>query len=458
MVVVPILNCLSRRNNEVYVVLSLPRHAPRLSLLPKHNGEFLTVTDFTDNVRSRTNRHLATALHRNDALSTNGIRERFFSFMFRGLVYPQIWEDPVVDMDALSINRNDHVVAIASGGCNVMSYLCANPARITALDLNDAHIALNRLKIAAVQNLPNYSAFRSFFGYANRKENIQLYDRFISPGLDEPSRGYWEGRSLRGTRRISQFSHGFYRHGALGAFIRSAHLIAKLHGVNLRDILKSKSIADQKDFFDKRLAPLVSKPLLRWLAARPESLYGLGIPPAQYRALASDHPGGITEVLRQRIAKLACGFPLSDNYFAWQAFGRGYSEDADAPLPPYLEEPNYERVRANAERIDVRHQSVTDYLRSCRTASVDCVVLLDAQDWMNDSDLNALWLEITRTAQPGARVIFRTAASTSLLPGRVEPHVLERWRRDDLRSDALHLRDRSAIYGAFHLYILQSQQ
>ncbi len=415
------------------------------------------MTDYIDDVRRRTNRHLAAALHRNDALSTNGIRERFFSFMFRGLVYPQIWEDPVVDMDALSIGRNDHVVAIASGGCNVMSYLCANPARITALDLNDAHIALNRLKIAAVQKLPNYLSFRNFFGHANRKVNTQVYDTFISPTLDENSRRYWEGRTLRGARRISQFSCGFYRHGALGAFIRSAHLIARMHGVDLRDIFKSKSISEQRTFFEQRLAPLVSKPLLRWLVARPEFLYGLGIPPAQYRALAGDHPDGITEVLRQRLEKLACGFPLSDNYFAWQAFGRGYSEELDAPLPPYLEESNYERVRANAERIDVKHQSITDYLRSCTGASVDCVVLLDAQDWMNNEDLNALWFEITRTAKPGARVIFRTAASTSLLPKRVEPQILERWRRDDSRSDALHLRDRSAIYGAFHLYISQAQ-
>ncbi len=38
---------------------------------------------------------------------------------------------------------------------------------------------------------------------------------------------------------------------------------------------------------------------------------------------------------------------------------------------------------------------------------------------MNDEDLTALWTEITRTARPGARVIFRTAADERLLPGRL---------------------------------------
>ena len=44
-------------------------------------------------------------------------------------------------MEALEIQPDSHIVTIASGGCNVLSYLVANPARITAVDLNHAHIA-----------------------------------------------------------------------------------------------------------------------------------------------------------------------------------------------------------------------------------------------------------------------------------------------------------------------------
>ena len=41
---------------------------------------------------------------------------------------------------------------------------------------------------------------------------------------------------------------------------------------------------------------------------QPASLYGLGIPPAQYRALAADSPQGIGAVLSGRLERLACGF------------------------------------------------------------------------------------------------------------------------------------------------------
>ena len=73
---------------------------------------------------------------------------------------------------------------------------------------------------------------------------------------------------------------------------------------------------------------------------------------------------------------------------------------------------------------------------------------------MNDEDLTALWTEITRTARPGARVIFRTAADERLLPGRVPSRLLDAWRYDHARSRELGRQDRSSIYGAFHLYRL----
>ena len=79
-------------------------------------------------------------------------------------------------------------------------------------------------------------------------------------------------------------------------------------------------------------------------------------------------------------------------------------------------------------------RSFTDILRDLPAASFDRYVLLDAQDWMNDAELTALWTEITRTARPGARVIFRTAADERLLPGRVPDRVLGAWEYEEERS------------------------
>lgn len=397
---------------------------------------------------------LDAAVHQNKALSKEGLLERLFTLVFRGLVYAQIWEDPVVDMEALAIKPDDHVVAIASGSCNILSYLTANPAKISAVDLNGAHIALGRLKLCALAQLPNYDAFFRFFGRADSQDNVAAFDQLLAPKLDPETRAYWTGRPFFGRRRISLFARNIYRFGLLGKFISAGHLVARVCGCRPADMLAARTLEEQRAIFDAKIAPVFDSRLARWLSRQPATLFGLGIPPSQYRKLSEDHPGGIVSVLRHRLERLACGFPLSQNYFAWQAFARHYPADNQEALPPYLQRRSYDAIRARADAISLHQSSMTAFLRQQPATSVDCVVMLDAQDWMDDADLTELWAEITRTARPGARVIFRTAADERLLPGRVPSDLLSVWTYDEAECRALGARDRSSIYGAFHLYRL----
>jgi len=406
-------------------------------------------------MRRATSAGLKAAVHRSKPLSRAGALERLFTLAFEHLVYPQIWEDPVVDMAALEIGPGHEVIAIASGGCNVLSYLTADPAGVTAVDLNGAHIALGRLKICAAQNLPDYETFFRFFGRADARANIAVYDRRLRMKLDPSTRAYWDKRTAFGRRRIGVFARNFYRYGLLGHVLGAGHTLVRLHGLDPSIVLKARSLEEQRALYEKRLAPIFEKPLVRWILKQPASLYGLGIPPAQYKALAAGSPSGIGAVLSERLERLACGFDISENYFAWQAFGRRYAPGPSPALPPYLERQNFDAVRSRASRVLYVQRSFTEILRDSQSASFDRYVLLDAQDWMNDAELAALWTEITRTARPGARVIFRTAADERLLPGRAPDRVLTAWEYEEERSRELGRRDRSSIYGAFHLYALK---
>ncbi|MEP2830147.1 DUF3419 family protein [Parvibaculum sp.] len=402
-------------------------------------------------------RRLSAAVHRHKAVSREGLTERLFTWLFTGLVYPQIWEDPDVDIAAMDLHADmsadTRIVTIASGGCNALSYMTAAPVRVTALDLNPTHVALVKLKLAGAAHLPSYEHFFRFFGRGDRRENIADYERFIRPQLDEKSRTYWDKRPAGFRRRISLFARGFFRHGLLGHFIGIAHIAARAYGVRLRGILEAPTMESQRRFFDEKLAPLFEKPTIAWLTGKPSTLYGLGIPPAQYEALSGGREMRL--VLRERLERLACGFPLSENYFAWQAFARSYAPGEDAAVPPYLKRENFAALQARAKSMQVLNASFTDHLRECADASLDRFVLLDAQDWMTDAQLNDLWSQMTRTARPGARVIFRTAAEPTLLPGRVDDAILAQWDYRAEESLAFTARDRSSIYGGFHLYILK---
>lgn len=395
---------------------------------------------------------LKKAVHNHAPISKRGFLERLFTLSFKGFVYPQIWEDPEVDLEALKLDKDSRIMTIASGGCNVMNYLTENPARVKAIDLNPAHVALTRLKIAAIRHLPDYESFFLFFGHADDKRNIENYDKYIAPNLDAFSRKYWEGWSpLRG-RRINYFRKNVYQFGLLGRFISVVHLAAKIYGKDPRKLLAAKNKKEQQEIFDRELAPLFDKKAVRFLCNLPVSLYGLGIPPAQFDALKGDQH--MADVLRERLRRLACDFSIKDNYFAWQAFGRGYDRENKIAVPRYLSEANYEKLKKAADRVEVHHTTITGFLQSQPEESLDCYVFLDAQDWMNDYALNMLWTEVARTARPGARVIFRTAGEVTPLTGAVDEKVLSRFHYDSSLSAKAVAKDRSSIYGGFHVYTL----
>lgn len=396
-------------------------------------------------------RQLSGAVHQNAALSAKGLQERAFSRLFQGLVYAQIWEDPVVDMAGLALSPGDHIVCIASGGCNMMSYLTAAPGSVSAVDLSPAHVALNRLKIAAATALPDHAAFYDFFGHADRPGNPALYDSHIAPVLDAQSRAWWEARQGRMGRRVELFARGFYRYGALGRFIGAMHAVSRIAGVDYRPLLEAQTLEAQTAFFDAQIAPLFENRLIRLLARRRVSLFGLGIPPAQFEKLARDGDGDIVPVLRERTRKLMCDFPVSENYFAWAAFNRGYKADGTGPVPPYLEPAHYDAVRAHAPNASVVNRSLTDMLTDRESGGTQAYVLLDAQDWMTDAQLTDLWEQITRTASRGARVLYRTGGGPDILPGRVPDRILGRWRYLP-NSPELWAQDRSAVYGGLHVY------
>jgi S-adenosylmethionine-diacylglycerol 3-amino-3-carboxypropyl transferase len=396
---------------------------------------------------------LERAAHQRPATTKRGALERLFTLMFQGFVYNQIWEDPEVDLEALQLKAHHRLITIASGGCNVLNYLAADPAKIVAVDLNNNHVALTRLKLSALVNLPSYEEFFRFFGQANDKANRDAYDNFLSERLDPTTRRYWEKHIPLHGRRINMFARNLYRYGLLGRFIGILHAVAKLHGKRLDGILSARTPAEQRSAFERTIAPLFDFKSVRLLSKSPVSLYALGIPPAQYDELVAGTNGNAIAVLRERVERLACDFPIHENYFAWQAFGRGYDVENRAAVPAYLRHEVYDFIRTRTDRVEVHHASLTDFLKEQPAQSMHRYVLLDAQDWMNPGQLAALWREIDRTADTrDARVIFRTAGADSPLERKLPAELLAPWIYLEAESRAFHARDRSSIYGGFHVY------
>src|SRR4249920_1756650 len=124
--------------------------------------------------------------------------DRLFAFWFRRLVYTQIWEDPEADLAALELPTGSTIVTISSGGCNALSYLTAEPHRVFAVDLNEAHLALLKLKLAGLRAFSEYPEFWQFFGDAASAQNAERYREQLRPFLDHSAREFWDERDFRG--------------------------------------------------------------------------------------------------------------------------------------------------------------------------------------------------------------------------------------------------------------------
>jgi S-adenosylmethionine-diacylglycerol 3-amino-3-carboxypropyl transferase len=398
------------------------------------------------------NTHLIVDAVRNGrAHDDSTVWDRIFAFWFRRLLYTQIWEDPEADLAALQLPLGSTIVTISSGGCNALSYLTAQPAQVYAVDLNEAHLSLLKLKLAGIQAFSGYSQFWQFFGEAASPANAKLYRERLRPMLDAEARTYWDKRNMIGRPRYASFTNGFYRHGMLGRFIGLAHAVARLAHVDLDVLLTGERDAPNRIDALARLDRLFHSRLARLLTRTPALLFSLGIPPQQRALLGAGAP--LNEVLYQRLLRLIDGHPSEDNYFAWQALRRRYPGPGDRCLPPYLRKSKFARMRNDAGLIIPVHASLRQFLESLPAREVDAVVLVDSQDWMSPEEIRALWNAIDRTGSDKVRVIFRTAGADSPLEGGELASLREIWRRHEERSEIGYELDRSGIYGGFHCYV-----
>ncbi|MGF1643683.1 MAG: DUF3419 family protein [Thiotrichales bacterium] len=393
---------------------------------------------------------LRLAVHQHAPNTLMGMQQRLFSAWFNSFIYNQIWEDPRVDLEALQLTPESHVLTIASGGCNVLNYLAHAPARVTAIDLNPYHLALTRLKLAAMRHLPDHEAFYDFFGHADRAHNLTNFQTFIRPHLDAELDAFWMRRDVYARPLVRIFERGLYRNTRFGNFMRLLHWIGRRGGFRPERLLHAQSLYEQQVIFRQQVAPFFDNWVVRTLGKLPLSVFSLGIPPQQYAAMREQ--GNLIQQYRERVERLACRFPIRDNYFAWQAFSHRYDHEAREAVPDYLKAEHYANIRAQLHKVDTVQGSLIDHLARQADQSLDRFVFLDAQDWMSDEALCQLWTQIDRVGKPGTRIVFRTAAAASPLETALPESLRARFVYEQETSEALFGQDRSAIYGGFHLY------
>jgi S-adenosylmethionine-diacylglycerol 3-amino-3-carboxypropyl transferase len=311
--------------------------------------------------------------------------------------------------------------------------------------------------------VPTYESFFAFFGVGRGENTGTDYLKYIASNLDRGSRKFWESNTLAGGflygDRISFFRNaGLYEHSRNGYFLRFFHSLARMLGCKVDEVLAAKTPEQQAKLYNKHIDPFFDSFVIKAVGKLPVTMFGLGIPPQQYDELKRDLSGGRTviDIYRDRVRRLACDFPIQENYFAWQAFARKYDTENCRAIPEYLKRENYDLLRTNAARLTTRIGSVTGEIKNNPKGAFNRFVFLDAQDWMDAEAITDLWSTIAENAEAGSRIIFRTAGTTSPVEANLPEELRGRFVYEKELSENLFKQDRSSIYGGFHLYVLKN--
>lgn len=240
-----------------------------------------------------------------------------------------------MDHRVFNLTESDHVITIASAGCNVLDYIIEG-AMVTAVDFNLCQIALTELKKVAILNL-EFDAFFEIFSKSNMALLQQVYPSKLRPHLSQPSAEFWDD----GVNSIKSFMYSGTSGNMSYVLLR---ILFPLFGLGFirREIEKgtpkeelSKMIANNS-YSIRAIAWLLDNIMLRG------GCCFAGVPERQM-ALGLHRPNNLAQVIERVFFKTDL---INDNYF-YSGYILGYYKPDNCPR--YLRKENFGKMKKHLQ-------------------------------------------------------------------------------------------------------------
>lgn len=345
------------------------------------------------------------------------------------LMFTQSWEDPACDREALHPTPGDTIVAITSGGDNVLGSLLDDPGRIIAVDLNPAQSWLLELKMEAIRRL-THGELLELLGVRPPARARLLYGS-LRDGLTGPARAFWDGH-LDWLDRGLLLCGGFERYFAL-----LRRVLRVVIGTDRLQRLFTLAPEDQQDYFRREWDTWRWRAFVRIGCSK--AVLGSRLDPSWFRQASGVASFGAHF---ERLAAHAIGeLPARTNYFLAQILLGRYLDERQ--VPDYLRPEHFGTLRDRLDRLEPLTADVGDALAGLPDASVDCFALSNVFEYSPPELFQRSLGELRRAARPGARVALRNL----LAPRRLEGHA--GFAVDVRLGEHLRLADRGFIYSWF---------
>jgi S-adenosylmethionine-diacylglycerol 3-amino-3-carboxypropyl transferase len=370
-------------------------------------------------------------VHTKIGVVKDGTKPAVKTKMFKDVLYANCWEDPQLDRAALGIDKDDIVLSITSGGCNLLAFLLDDPRKVIALDVNPHQGYLLELKMAAFRML-SYRRNLEFFGVRPSSTRVACYRRRLRPCLSSDAARFWDGHPRKIARGIIH----------AGRYERYMRLLRKtvVAGFGKRRLIKRMFEADgpaaREKLYREKWQGVWWKFLTGVMLSR--RLNALLFDKAFFAYLDRDFSFG--RHFAAKAERALVRLPMKENYFlSYILLGRFYDE---AFLPVYLRRENFSAIRDRLDRVEIVTDSCEDFFAKLEDSSISKFNFSNIFEWMSPAAFENLLRETVRVARDGAVLTYR-----NLLVFRERPPSLGgiiRSRQD--LAKALQGTDLSFIY------------
>ncbi len=344
------------------------------------------------------------------------------------LFFAQVREDPRAEIAALSPSTGETLVVVSSGGCTALSLLAAGAGHVVAVDLNRAQNHMVELK-AAASRLGARDAI-AFLGAGASTSRAVTYAR-LRDALSPQARQYWDARQRHvGAGVLGAGVSERFIGGVVGALLLAVHPRSRVDRM-----LGCRTLDEQRALFAREWDTRRWRALFALLCNR---LVLRNTYPPEFFAHVENPSFALH--FRRLTEHALTELPASSNYFLHQMLTGRYPAEEPDGVPPYLSTAGAMIVAASEHRLHLVDGGMTEYLRSRPAASVHGFALSNICEWMTPSQIDGLFREVTRTAAPGARLVYRNFVGWTELPAWCERVV-----PDQALSARLSREDRSVV-------------
>ncbi len=344
------------------------------------------------------------------------------------LRYANCWEDADILLEGLNPEPESVIISIASAGDNCFSLLTTNPAKVIAIDINPVQLYLTEIKKVCFRKL-EYAPLLSFIGCKAGNDRVEIYKKSLRESLSVDAAKYWD-------KNLWAIKQGIIFSGKFEKYFRffSQIVLPLIHSkATVNELLNPKTAGQQNHFYHSRWNNIRWKLLFKIFFSRfvmgrfgrdPEMM-------SEVKTTVHDF------IFNKAEAHLSSTLSQRNPYLEFILTGNFKNH-----LPHYLREENYQAIRNNLDKLEIRQAYLEDVLG---IDSYHYLNLSNIFEYMNPAAFVNLAEKIDRFTPPGIKIAYwnlMVHRKVSEIPG-------VHFYCDEMQCNLLRESDKGFFYDGF---------